>query len=476
VIILKIVFQIYINYLAFWVFPRWVYFSLFANKRHKLQKELKDLISTTKHQIKSNRDFYGESEYLSLKNLYKECQSKKKSQPALNELEKFIKQASGQLNELTGSIYVKSSIVRELTDTLVISFAIAFGIRSLFFQPFKIPTGSMQPTLYGIHLEKGDNKTTPNPVRQLFNYVNYSWRYPASPAVATGTLVNAHNRIYPLITNMESSKSIPFFPNTKLSLVLQTPEGTHKQPITIPAQYPGRISSEFQLFNKTEIGRFLMFLAKQNGKTYQKDENILNARLVTGDHLFVNRFTFQFREPKRGDITVFVTDGFENMAGRYYIKRLIGMPGDTITVKADHKLWVKEKGKSEFRVIDGNDAKAFEHMYSMVGGYRGYSQEGCFNPKQSNYTFEDGKATYHQQKFVAKNNTFTIPDGYYFMMGDNSYSSRDSRYFGPVPRKNLVGTAMFTWWPFSRRWGLADQAEPDTGISHKDHFKDFENQ
>ena len=379
--ILKIAFQIYVNYLAFWVLPRWLYFSFFANKLHKKRKELKNITSSFKHQLKANSDLYTDAEVSKLREIYAQCKEAKANKLPEIELSKVIEEAEKQYNTITGNLKVKSSIYRELTDTLVISFAIAFGVRSLFFQPFKIPTGSMQPTLYGIHLQKGGNKTTPNKLMQIFNYVNYSWIYPTGSAVEDGKLVSAPNRIYPLFTNMQNSGSmIPLFPRTDLSLEIQTKNGVKKQNLNIPAAYPGRVEDEAYLFNKTEIGRYLMFLAKQDGKTYKKGESIIDARLVTGDHLFVNRFTFQFREPKRGDITVFITDGFDNMAGRYYIKRLVGMPGDTLTVKADHKLWVKEKGKTEFRIVDGTDSKAFENMYSMVGGYKGYSQDGCFNP------------------------------------------------------------------------------------------------
>ncbi len=55
---------------------------------------------------------------------------------------------------------------------------------------------------------------------------------------------------------------------------------------------------------------------------------------------------------------------------------------------------------------------------------------------------------------------FTVPEDSYFMMGDNSLNSLDSRFWGTVPSKNIVGKALFIFWPISRRWGLTDRAEP----------------
>ena len=54
---------------------------------------------------------------------------------------------------------------------------------------------------------------------------------------------------------------------------------------------------------------------------------------------------------------------------------------------------------------------------------------------------------------------FEVPKDSYFMMGDNSKNSLDSRFWGTVPRKNIVGKALFIFWPISRRWGLTDRAE-----------------
>ena len=55
---------------------------------------------------------------------------------------------------------------------------------------------------------------------------------------------------------------------------------------------------------------------------------------------------------------------------------------------------------------------------------------------------------------------YVVPEDHYFMLGDNSAFSLDSRFFGAVPRHNLVGRSWFIFWPFSRRWGLTDRLEP----------------
>lgn len=471
---MKMIFQIAWNLLWFGYVPYKIYLMVFGGKKHKLKKSLKHLRHTIKIQLKINSDLYSEQELDTL-------------QKKLVKLDGItfddLGKAERRLEEIESRLHIhtdrfKKNMVGELTDTLVIAFAVAFGVRALYAQPFKIPTGSMQPTLYGIHLTEGENNGRVGKLEALFNYINYSWRYPALLASVPSRILyqgkvqyNDEELQYPYMENV-SFGGYALYKHSNIRLGMTSLTGTKfLQNGVVPETYTVTEDTN-------ELTRFyLHYLSSLNGRTFQKNENILNVRHTTGDHIFVNRLAYYFSEPKRGDVAVFVTDGFRGMAGRYYIKRLVGMPGDTLKV-VDGKLMVKEKGRTQFRTVDKGDHIGFERMYSGQGGYRGYSNAGCFDSGRATFHFDERDGTpetYKQMPFVAKNGTFTVPEAFYFMMGDNSYNSRDSRYFGPVPRENLMGKALFCWWPFSRRWGVVDTAEPDTA-SRKIGKSDFDQQ
>ena len=118
-------------------------------------------------------------------------------------------------------------------------------------------------------------------------------------------------------------------------------------------------------------------------------------------------------------------------------------------------IYVRPKGKTEFKKITEFSPK-FEKLYSNKGGYHGH-----WNVALENDLSDDG---------------FVVPPDSYFMMGDNSRNSLDSRYWGTVARKNIVGKALFIFWPVSRRWGLTDRMKPietttDLGSLKSMHFQ-----
>jgi signal peptidase I len=129
------------------------------------------------------------------------------------------------------------------------------------------------------------------------------------------------------------------------------------------------------------------------------------------DRVLANRFIYHFQKPHRGDIIVFKTPPLAKQkcgAGGTFVKRLIGLPGET---------WEEKNGVV---YIDG---KKLIEPY-IKSGRR-----------------DTGTGTYPKRK---------IPDGMYFMMGDNRTQSCDSREWGPVPRDNLIGKVFFVYWPPNR--------------------------
>ena len=138
---------------------------------------------------------------------------------------------------------------------------------------------------------------------------------------------------------------------------------------------------------------------------------------------------------------LFDSDGtpLEASSGHYYIKRLAALPGDTVKL-ADNQLYIRPAGEKEFKKAQELSPR-FEKVYSGKGGYQGHLSDMGIEQ-------------------ITSGSEITIPAGHYFMLGDNSRFSKDSRFFGFVPRRNLVGRVFITFWPFSRRWGLADNKPP----------------
>lgn len=124
--------------------------------------------------------------------------------------------------------------------------------------------------------------------------------------------------------------------------------------------------------------------------------------LKPGDKIIVNKFTYRISQPKRGDIVVFK---YPKNPKKDYIKRIIGLPGETIKVR-NNKVFVDERELVETYLSDGL-------IYPDFG-------------------------------------PVVIDNGKYFMMGDNRSDSLDSRYWGTLDRKLMLGEAMVIFWPISR--------------------------
>jgi signal peptidase I len=236
----------------------------------------------------------------------------------------------------------KNAGLRENVEALLVAVIVAMAVRTFFIQPFKIPTGSMQPTLYGIHPPPG---TPPLP-------------YDAgSPSVL--------DRL---------------------------------------------------------AGIFLQ------GKMYESQ-----GYRSRGDFIFVDKVSYHFRKPHRGEVIVFDTGNLAELPassrGKFYIKRLIGLENDTIQIKPPYVL-------VNGQVLDGQPA--FQRIYSRQNGYNGYVIPETFPAPRYLH---------------APTDIYTVPSKHLFVLGDNSVSSLDGRFWGSLPKKDLVGRAVFIYWPFTPRFG-----------------------
>lgn len=319
-----------------------------------------------------------------------------------------------------------SRLMREYVDVFAVAVMVAFGIRGLFLQPFQIPTGSMQPTLFGIHFVEAG-------------------AFPRLGKLGEEVIFGA--------SRAEAKVKAPgMFDPESFRAVSAFPWGTD----TV-----FRIGNEsYKLPGEPEKVREYCPLAENY--SYNTGEPLCNGWLSSGDHLFVDRYSHHLAGWKRGDVIVFNTEGIIYNGvplanrGYYYIKRLIGLSGDTLQIK-NNMVWVKPEGEKEFRPItDFNPA--FAKIYSFKGGYHGH-------------------LNIPGQILDSPESTFTVPSDCYFAMGDNSISSLDSRYWGVVPRKNVVGKGFFVFWPFNRRWGPVDVRPPlDVATDPQNGFKTMNKQ
>ena len=308
----------------------------------------------------------------------------------------------------------KRGFMFALLDLIVVVGAVAFGLRGLYFQPFRIPTSSMQPTLYGIHYL--DVKHASNPFLTKIPAPLNKLLFGMCDAKAAAKNAATY---YPGTERRESGM---IFDRTVFTL--------GNQRVSLPGT-PEQVAGYSRLYE---------------GRSFTAGETIANGYVSLGDHLFVERFSLYLSPPKRGDVMVFTTENLSYngiplilTGGYYYIKRIAALPGDTVKI-VRNQLYVKTPKSKIFRKIQEISPR-FEKLYSMKGGYHGHLSDMGGQP-------------------FAFGEEFTLPKDEYLMLGDNSRFSMDSRYFGPVNRRQFIGRAWLTFYPLTRRVGLVDRQSP----------------
>jgi signal peptidase I len=200
------------------------------------------------------------------------------------------------------------------------------------------------------------------------------------------------------------------------------------------------------------VGLFILTFIFQN---FVIPSGSMEKTLLIGDHLFVDRITLapsanwmplmHYREPKRGDIVVFIKPAIDpsmdhdsaNMPiHSILVKRLIGMPGDHIKLRNGVVFLNGVEQTPPPDSINASDQNRDEYRDDF--------------PQYEPVPHEGGvmESWAVQLQSVVKDGELIVPEGHYFMMGDHRTNSLDSRYWGFVPRENIMGRPIVNYWSF----------------------------
>jgi signal peptidase I len=313
-----------------------------------------------------------------------------------------------------------NAALRENIKEFQVAIVTILAFTTFFLQLTQIPTGSMQPSLWGItyeNLEK-QGSSIPNGLTRLFQYWISGIGYAELAAPFDG-----------YVLKISEKQTILPFVNRQRILFGDPRDSTRRQWLSLWRPPDDRWPQAAEI---------------SGDHLYRAGEPIVKLRSRAGDRLLVDRFTYNFRRPQRGEVVVFKTKGLHDLPQDVlYIKRLVGLPGEEVRIGNDQHLVVNGHH------LDERD-RGFENVYHIT------------NPGESRYSGhvnqEVAREKFHMTGSLApffpdEKTLFKVPDSNFLMMGDNTLNSLDSRSWGSLPQVNVIGRCWFVFWPFTRRFG-----------------------
>lgn len=349
------------------------------------------------------------------------------------------------LRKIGGKMYPKT-FWNDNIEVALVAAIIVIGIRTFFFQPFIIPTNSMFPTYSGMNAVIYENGENPGALVKTLRFLTLGARHKSLEATTSGrvqlpmVMTASGPRMY-----IQQAKGKKFFVIPTVLAEYTLLVGGVPHTIRVPADFDMQSAIlETYADAKPELvqtnggtGYALDF-----GTNLEKGDSILSFDITLGDALFVDRVSYHFKRPKPGDPFVFRTGaipgiegGPNNFVDKYYIKRIGGAAGETLEITEDGTLLADGEPRTEVGAFERNARKEGEY-----GGYV-YPNSNPLNPPQL---------------LTGPGVENLVPDGTYVALGDNSANSLDSRYWGFVPEGSIIGKAIFIYYPFTKRWGLAE--------------------
>ncbi|WP_309398118.1 signal peptidase I [Cerasicoccus maritimus] len=473
--------------------------GLFGNKQKKLRKECRMLLSYAHKVVNYRRDELSEEALAQIAQARGMLEEKLVEKAPEKELTRERDTLDKVLKRHGGAIY-PVTFGNENVEMVIIAVILAIGVRTYFFQPFKIPTNSMWPTYAGLNatVYPPDEPRPSFPKRfflgatqgllgSAFGNFNHYITAPVSGELVLPVYVQqtdagldglrvmpfylpeqrpfAGGKI-PLLNKIQTSQRVYRIVVGGEIVSFDTPGEFELEDVILQSWFPEeswldygltKVFMDYQAKGKVsqyagQRGAYLIHTGIQIGE----GNAILDFNINSGDMLFVDRFSYNFVEPKVGSPIVFRTENIPGARRRdpqtgilhpeelYYIKRLVGAPGDTLEIKGNTLY-------SNGAPVEGADA--FDLNSKREEGYPGY----------------------RAIRWLGEGNTLTIPEDYFFAMGDNSPHSSDGRFWGygeessvltpaekaagvpvnMVPEDDVIGRASFIFYPFSHRWGPA---------------------
>jgi signal peptidase I len=446
-------------------------FSFLSSETKKMRQNAKNWLEVADRVFKFRRDHLTVEQTRKLLAATGEVKARLKDRAEEKQLKPAVETLEAALGEVGGRIYPVSSMVENVEFFLVAAIVI-LGLRAYLVQPFKIPTNSMWPSYYGMKAsELYKPGEEPGLLRKAVRLLTLGATNYSATASADGEVMipvfatsydGTHFSLKPAYVE-KAGRSLFIFPTTVREYTFSV--GGEKSHIAVPAEFDNEFQDVLDDAFKGDSASLIQALragASKNkplesstmsmqgrevtiywvpiGKMVHRGEKIISFDILTGDLLFVDRLTYNFFQPKVGQGFVFKTENIRNRnmqdaAGQqiqqYYIKRLVGTPGDTLEIKPP-VLWLNGKP------IEGSSA--FQKNASREGLYPGY-------------TYANDR--YGIELLTGPGVTYKVPAKSYFAMGDNSPRSQDSRYWGIVPDKDVVGRPLFIYYPLTSRWGPA---------------------
>lgn len=173
---------------------------------------------------------------------------------------------------------------------------------------------------------------------------------------------------------------------------------------------------------ETVVLTLVIYLLIHNfvAQPFEVEQNSMVATIVENDYVLIDKLTPRWNDYERGDIVVFQPPEAYEQGGVPFIKRVIGLPGETVRL---------ENG-AVFVTPAGGVAVLVDEPYVVTG--------------------TDGRPSPTLPRDAEGTSEWIVPDGHYFVMGDNRPESQDSRFFGPINRELIVGRAFVRYFPLDR--------------------------